>query len=56
MSVIVPADARERWFDPRTSKGDLRVPLSSDELEAYAMSIPVNSPQNDSVECVRRAS
>jgi putative SOS response-associated peptidase YedK len=59
MPVIVPPDARERWLDPRTSEGDLRellVPLSSDELDAYVVSTLVNSPENDSVECVRRES
>jgi putative SOS response-associated peptidase YedK len=59
MPAIVPPEARERWLDPRTSEGDLRgllVPLSSDEMEAYAVSTLVNSPQNDSVECVRRES
>ena len=59
MPVMVPPDADERWLDPRTSESDLRgllVPLSRDELEAYAVSTLVNSPENDSVECVGRAS
>ena len=59
MPVIVPPDARERWLDPRTSEGELRgllVPLASDEMDAYVVSTLVNSPDNDSVECVRRAS
>jgi len=58
MPVIMPLEARERWLDPQTSGGDLRgllVPLASEELEAYAVSTLVNAPQNDSVECVRRA-
>jgi putative SOS response-associated peptidase YedK len=57
MPVIVPPDARERWLDPRTGEADLRgllVPLSSDELEAYVVATLVNSPQNDSPECVER--
>jgi putative SOS response-associated peptidase YedK len=55
----VRPDARERWLDAQTSEGELRallVPLSSDEMEAYVVSMLVNSPQNDSVECVRRGS
>jgi hypothetical protein len=32
----------------------LLVPLSSGELEAYPVSTLVNSPANDSVECVRQ--
>ncbi len=57
MPVIVPPEARERWLDPKTSEGELRallMPLSNDEMEAYPVSTLVNSPRNDSAECVRR--
>jgi putative SOS response-associated peptidase YedK len=57
MPVIVPPDARDRWLDPGASEVELQallVPPSSDEMEAYEVSTLVNSPQHDSVECVRR--
>ena len=55
--MIVPPNARDRWLDRGTSEVDLQailVPLRDDEMEAYKVSTLVNSPQNDSVECVRR--
>jgi putative SOS response-associated peptidase YedK len=57
MPVIVPPAARERWLDPESREAELRavlVPPPSEALEAYAVSTLVNSPRNDSVECVRR--
>jgi putative SOS response-associated peptidase YedK len=57
MPVIVPAAARDRWLDPRSDQGELRAllaPLPPREMEAYEVSTFVNSPRNDSPECVRR--
>jgi putative SOS response-associated peptidase YedK len=57
MPVILPAAARDRWLDPRSDQGELRAllaPLPSEEMEAYEVSTFVNSPTNDSPECVRR--
>ncbi len=57
MPVILPAAARERWLDASAKEIDLRallVPLPFEEMEAYAVSAFVNSPRNDSPECVRQ--
>jgi putative SOS response-associated peptidase YedK len=57
MPVILPVTARDRWLAPSTGEDDLRellVPLGSEEMEAYEVSRFVNSPRNDSPECVRR--
>jgi putative SOS response-associated peptidase YedK len=56
MPVIVPAAARERWLDSSAVVPELRgllVPLPSEEMEAFEVSTLVNSPRNDSPECVR---
>jgi putative SOS response-associated peptidase YedK len=56
MPVIVPADARAAWLaknaDPAVLPTLLR-PYPDDEMEAYAVSPLVNSPKNDSAECIR---
>jgi putative SOS response-associated peptidase YedK len=57
MPVIVPAPARDRWLDPYADLPTLRetlVPLPAEEMEAYEVSTLVNSPHNDSAECVAR--
>ena len=57
MPVILPPGARDRWLDPTASEAELRgllVPLPAEELSAYEVSALVNSPKNDSPECVRR--
>jgi putative SOS response-associated peptidase YedK len=56
MPVILPEGARDRWLDPITSEAGLRgllVPLPAESMEAYEVSTLVNSPLNDSPECVR---
>jgi putative SOS response-associated peptidase YedK len=56
MPVILPVGERDRWLDPATDGAELRgllVPLPAKELEAYEVSTLVNSPRNDSPECVR---
>jgi putative SOS response-associated peptidase YedK len=58
MPVILPAVARERWLDADAEPAGLRALLASlpsAEMEAYAVSTLVNSPRNDSPECVRAA-
>jgi len=57
MPVILAAAARDRWLDSSTAEGELRellVPFPPDEMEAYEVSTFVNSPRNDSAECLRR--
>ncbi len=56
MPVILPADARDEWLDPRVDTLELPkllVLLAPEELEAYEVSPVVNSPRNDSPECVQ---
>jgi putative SOS response-associated peptidase YedK len=56
MPVILPAGARDRWLDPTSGEAELRdllVPLPAQDLEAYEVSTLVNSPRNDSPECVK---
>jgi putative SOS response-associated peptidase YedK len=56
MPVILPPGARDRWLDPAAGEAELRgllVPLPAEDLEAYEVSSLVNSPRNDSPECVR---
>jgi len=56
MPVILPAAARERWLNPHAAVGELRAlltPLPTEEMEAYVVSTLVNSPSNDTPECVR---
>jgi putative SOS response-associated peptidase YedK len=56
MPVILPPGARDRWLDPSAGEAELReflVPLPAEDLEAYEVSTLVNSPRNDSPECVR---
>ena len=59
MPVILPPAARERWLDASAKDAELRAllaPLPSEEMEAYEVSTFVNSPRNDSSECLRRVS
>jgi putative SOS response-associated peptidase YedK len=56
MPVILPEGARDRWLDSMASETELRellVTLPAEELTAYEVSALVNSPSNDSPECVR---
>ena len=56
MPVILPPGARDRWLDPTAGEAELRgllVRLPAKDLEAYEVSTLVNSPGNDSPECVR---
>ncbi len=56
MPVIVPADARTAWLakdaDPKALTALLQ-PFPEDAMEAYPVSPLVNSPKNDSAECIR---
>jgi putative SOS response-associated peptidase YedK len=56
MPVILPEGSRDRWLDPTARETELRgllVPLTAEDLNAYEVSGFVNSPRNDSPECVR---
>ncbi len=57
MPVILPAEHYEPWLDPAGRAQDLAAllePCESEPLEAYPVSPLVNSPRNDSPQCVER--
>jgi len=60
MPIILPKDARNRWLDPvgysKETLLKLLTPYSADEMEAYPVSRFVNSPENNTAECIRPAS
>jgi putative SOS response-associated peptidase YedK len=55
MPVILPKGARDRWLEPRVSVTELQSLLRAfppDEMEAYPVSTLVNSPRNDTPDCI----
>ncbi len=56
MPVILDGEAREIWLDPENKDEpvltQLLKPYSSEEMEAYPVSRAVNSPANDTEECL----
>ncbi|MBI1800376.1 MAG: SOS response-associated peptidase [Chloroflexi bacterium] len=60
MPVIVPQDQRSLWLDPANRHADgllaLLKPYPAEEMEAYAVSRLVNSPENNSPDCIVPAS
>ncbi len=57
MPVILQADAYNLWLDPeeRTDLQDLLVPYSPQEMIAHPVSTLVNSPINDTPDCLKPA-
>ncbi len=57
MPVILPPDAYNHWLDPaeRTDLQDLLVPYSAQEMIAHPVSTLVNSPINDTPDCLKPA-
>ena len=56
MPVIVPAEARAAWLAKDADADALATllrPYRDDAMEAYPVSPLVNSPKNDSAECIR---
>lgn len=57
MPVILDAEARDIWLDPKnedsTALTGLLKPYAEDEMEAFAVSKLVNSPENDREECLK---
>jgi putative SOS response-associated peptidase YedK len=58
MPVIVPRTDEERWLDCDVADPDslksILAPYPSSEIQAYEVSPLVNSPRNDSPECLSR--
>ena len=59
MPAILSQENEERWLDSDDSDADrlaaLLKPYPSEEMEVYEVSRLVNSPSNDSPECIARA-
>lgn len=58
MPVILRIDELDRWLDPQLPSEaveSLLGPFPHEAMEAYPVSTVVNSPRNDSVECVMPA-
>ena len=57
MPATLPANAYDRWLDPaeRTDLQDLLVPYSAQEMIAHPVSTLVNSPINDTPDCLKPA-
>ena len=55
MPVILDPEDYDRWLDRETSAGELKAmlkPCPETVMEAYAVNRAVNSPHNDSEECI----
>jgi Uncharacterized conserved protein len=59
MPVIVPKENENLWLDPGTGDQDLLLemlkPYPADAMEAYPVSKRVNTPSNNSPECIKPA-
>jgi putative SOS response-associated peptidase YedK len=58
MPVIIPAEHLDKWLDPaiegKEQLLDMLRPYPADEMEAYPVSKRVNSPRNNSPECIKK--
>ena len=58
MPVIIPGELQDKWLDPKTADHDYLLsmlkPNPSEGMEAYPVSKRVNSPRNNSPECMKR--
>ncbi len=57
MPVIIPKDAENLWLDPEVKDKEVLLellkPYPSEEIETYPVSKMVNSPANNSPECIK---
>lgn len=57
MPVLLPPDAERLWLDPASQEPHKLTPFlrpyAAEDMAAYAVSSIVNSPKNDSPECLR---
>jgi putative SOS response-associated peptidase YedK len=60
MPVILKNDSYAQWLDPSPQTSNpflgLLIPYPANEMEAYPVSMLVNSPGNDRAECILQAS
>jgi putative SOS response-associated peptidase YedK len=60
MPVIIPRDQEDRWLDTNLEDSapllDLLRPYPAEEMETYQVSTMVNSPANDTPECLAPSS
>ena len=58
MPVIIPKEHQDEWLDPTIQDQvhllDMLKPNPAGEMEAYPVSKRVNSPRNNSPECIKR--
>jgi len=57
MPVIIPQDRQDQWLDTAVMPDEvlgLIAPYPADEMELFPVSTMVNSPKNDSAECITR--
>jgi putative SOS response-associated peptidase YedK len=58
MPVIIPKEREDQWLDPATKDPagllELLKPYPASAMEAYPVSRGVNSPRNNSPECIKR--
>ena len=53
MPVIVPEDKRERWLSAADGAEELLVPYRGEDIIFHEVSHYVNSPKNNSIECIK---
>jgi putative SOS response-associated peptidase YedK len=60
MPVIIPKDSEDLWLDPQVQDSEvvlnLLKPYPAEEMEAYPISKRVNSPANNSPDCIKPVS
>ena len=57
MPVILPPNVHDQWLDPEADPAELEALLrpNGNGLQAYLVSLLVNSPRNDTTECINPA-
>lgn len=56
MPAVLTLDGAEEWLDPASTRDTLEallVPYEGEDLEVHEVSVMVNSPANDRVECIQ---
>jgi putative SOS response-associated peptidase YedK len=57
MPVIIPVESYQSWLIPEEVKPEeiqpLMVPYPAEEMQAYPVSTYVNSPKNNSPQCIQ---